>query len=117
MLELLTSQVWTDKKFWGLLISLDLFSGRELSAVKTMEGNLLTLLVAPELASLVSRDTIAYVDPGTGSMLLQVIFGAIAVVGVAYASLKNRIASLFRRSSDVEKKKGPEQTNDAGRSG
>ena len=28
-------------------------------------------------------DTLAYLDPGTGSMLLQVILGGIAAVGVA----------------------------------
>lgn len=35
------------------------------------------------LLLLVFTDAVAYLDPGTGSMLLQVILGGIAAVGVA----------------------------------
>ena len=35
------------------------------------------------LLLLLMNDTEAYLDPGTGSMLLQVILGGIAAVGVA----------------------------------
>ncbi len=35
------------------------------------------------LLLLVFTDAVAYLDPGTGSLLLQVILGGIAAVGVA----------------------------------
>jgi len=35
------------------------------------------------LLLLLMNDTEAYLDPGTGSMLLQVILGGVAAVGVA----------------------------------
>ena len=35
------------------------------------------------LLLLIFTDAVAYLDPGTGSMLLQVILGGIAAVGVA----------------------------------
>jgi len=34
--------------------------------------------------TLLSRPAWAYLDPGTGSMLLQVILGGVAAVGVAF---------------------------------
>ena len=35
------------------------------------------------LLLLIFTDAVAYLDPGTGSMLLQVILGGVAAVGVA----------------------------------
>lgn len=35
------------------------------------------------LMLLICTDAVAYLDPGTGSMMLQVILGGIAAVGVA----------------------------------
>jgi len=35
------------------------------------------------LLLLVFTDAVAYLDPGTGSMMLQVILGGIAAIGVA----------------------------------
>ena len=35
------------------------------------------------LLLLMFTDAVAYLDPGTGSMLLQVILGGVAAVGVA----------------------------------
>ena len=40
-------------------------------------------LVAGVLLALLAEPALAYLDPGTGSMLLQVILGGIAAVGVA----------------------------------
>jgi hypothetical protein len=41
----------------------------------------------------------AYLDPGTGSMLLQVILGGIAAVGVALKMFWHRIVAFFRPGS------------------
>ena len=39
----------------------------------------------------------AYLDPGTGSMLLQVIRGGFAAIGVALKLYWDRITSFFQR--------------------
>jgi hypothetical protein len=46
----------------------------------------------------------AYLDPGTGSMLIQVVLGGIAAVGVALKLFwhKIRIAMRFGRKAPVE---------------
>lgn len=48
-----------------------------------------------------SADVEAYLDPGTGSMLLQVILGGVAAVGVALKLYWHRIkAALGRRKTE-----------------
>ena len=42
-------------------------------------------------AVLLSPNVWAYLDPGTGSMLLQVILGGIAAIGVAFKIFWHRI--------------------------
>jgi len=39
----------------------------------------------------------AYLDPGTGSMVLQAIIGAIAVSGAAVSVYWNKLKALFSR--------------------
>ncbi len=53
---------------------------------------------------LCSQPAWAYLDPGTGSMLLQVILGGIAAVGVALKLFwhKIRVALGFSRKSDPD---------------
>lgn len=53
---------------------------------------------------LASQPAWAYLDPGTGSMLLQVILGGIAAVGVALKLFwhKIRVALGFRKSPGGE---------------
>lgn len=54
---------------------------------------------------LVSVDSaFAYLDPGTGSMLLQVILGGVAAVGVAIKLYwhKIRVALKLGRKTDTE---------------
>ncbi len=56
------------------------------------------------LLLLMFSDAVAYLDPGTGSMLLQVILGGIAAVGVAIKLYwhKLRAAFGFARKADPE---------------
>ena len=50
---------------------------------------------------------VAYLDPGTGSMILQAIVASIAGAAVAIASYRQKIAAFFRRrSQDSEKSAG-----------
>ena len=46
----------------------------------------------------------AYLDPGTGSMLLQILLGGVAAVGVIAKLYRHQVTSVFRR-------KGPEGDN------
>lgn len=59
---------------------------------------------------LIATDTLAYLDPGTGSMLLQVILGGVAAVGVVIKLYwhKLRVAIGLSRKSDPEDKADPE---------
>ena len=50
-------------------------------------------------------DAVAYLDPGTGSMLLQVILGGVAAVGVAIKLYWHKLRVAF----GMGKKKNPEE--------
>lgn len=56
------------------------------------------------LFMLMFTDAVAYLDPGTGSMLLQVILGGVAAVGVALKLFwhKIRIAIGLSKKPDPE---------------
>lgn len=56
------------------------------------------------LLLLLCSDVAAYLDPGTGSMLLQVILGGIAAVGVAMKLYWHKLRAAF----GMGKKKEPE---------
>lgn len=46
---------------------------------------------------LAAQPAYAYLDPGTGSMILQALVGVIAAVSVGFAALRHRIGDFFRR--------------------
>jgi len=56
------------------------------------------------LLLLMFTDALAYLDPGTGSMLLQVILGGIAAIGVAIKLYWHRLRAAFgmARKADPE---------------
>lgn len=56
------------------------------------------------LLALVAEPAFAYLDPGTGSMLLQVILGGVAAVGVALKLFWHKI----RVAVGLSKKPAPE---------
>ena len=39
----------------------------------------------------------AYIDPGTGSIIIQFIVGAIAAITVFFKKIKNKITSFFKK--------------------
>lgn len=52
----------------------------------------------------------AYLDPGTGSLVLQVIVGGILGIGVILKTYGNKIKSLFiKKSSTAEKTEKSDQ--------
>ena len=56
------------------------------------------------LLLLIFTDAVAYLDPGTGSMMLQVILGGIAAVGVAIKLYWHKLRVAF----GMPKKEGTE---------
>jgi len=56
------------------------------------------------LLLLIVTDAFAYLDPGTGSMLLQVILGGVAAVAVAVKLYWHKLRAAF----GVAKKQEPE---------
>lgn len=64
-------------------------------------------LMAAILLLMVTADVFAYLDPGTGSMMLQVILGGIAAVGVAIKLYWHRILAAFGM-----RKKAPQEQQD-----
>ena len=48
------------------------------------------------LCALVFGDAVAYVDPGTGSMILQVFLGGLAAVGVIIKLYWHKFTGIFR---------------------
>lgn len=61
-------------------------------------------IIITVLLLLYMTDTEAYLDPGTGSMLLQVILGGIAAVGVAVKLYWHKLRVAF----GMGKKEEPE---------
>ena len=52
---------------------------------------------------------IAYLDPGTGSMLLQLLVGGVAAVGVTAKFYGRRILRFLRiRKAEPERERSPE---------
>ena len=58
------------------------------------------------LLLLIFTDAMAYLDPGTGSMLLQVILGGIAAVGVAIKLYWHKLRAAFGMAKKEEPEDG-----------
>jgi hypothetical protein len=59
-----------------------------------MKKTILTL--AAVVATLTASSAFAYLDPGSGSMLLQVVLGGLAAVGVAARLYWHRLKHFLR---------------------
>jgi hypothetical protein len=59
-----------------------------------MSNTILTLTAL--LATLAAPSAFAYLDPGSGSMLLQVVLGGLAAVGVAAKLYWHRLKHFLR---------------------
>ena len=65
-------------------------------------------ILATVLLLLMFTDAVAYLDPGTGSMLLQVILGGVAAVGVAVKLYWHKLRAAF----GMAKKQEPDEDQD-----
>jgi len=54
------------------------------------------------LLAIMATDLYAYLDPGSGSMLLQVLLGGIAALGVAIKLYWHKLIRLFRKSDPAQ---------------
>lgn len=63
---------------------------------------LLLLLVISGLLVFTSQAH-AYIDPGTGSMIVQTLIAAVAVVGVSLGIFRNRLRHLWNRLLRLKK--------------
>lgn len=57
------------------------------------------LIAAVGLIPLLHSPAYAYLDPGTSSIILQAVVGAVAAAGLIFRSYLYRFFSLFRRSA------------------
>lgn len=67
-------------------------------------------------ALILPLDALAYLDPGTGSALLQGVIGAVAAIGIVLKLYWHRFLHLlgFRKKTELEtdeKSKGSENTH------
>ena len=65
-------------------------------------------ILAAVVLLLMFTEAVAYLDPGTGSMLLQVILGGIAAVGVAIKLYWHKLRAAF----GMAKKADPDEDSD-----
>jgi len=63
-------------------------------------------IITTLLLLLLFTDAVAYLDPGTGSMLLQVILGGIAAVGVAIKLYWHKLRAAFGMAKKEEPEDG-----------
>jgi len=57
---------------------------------------------------------LAYLDPGTGSMLVQLIVGGLAAAGVAVKLYWRRLTNLFRFRKDDDRRLHPAEPDQDG---
>ena len=72
-----------------------------MSNVKRITALAITLAVLPSPA-------FAYIDPAVGSMLFQGIIGAIAVLGTAWYTLRQKVSEIVKNAKTAFSGKGSE---------
>jgi hypothetical protein len=58
-------------------------------------------------------DVLAYLDPGSGSMILQVLAGGLAAIAVTAKLYWNRLLKFFRIKKDEDEEKSTAQQADS----
>ncbi len=71
--------------------------------MKSLARHRAVLLAVPVLVLLVARNAYAYIDPNTGSMLLQIIIGSVLGAAAAIGVFRAQAARFFRRLFGLEK--------------
>ena len=64
------------------------------------------LLISIFLISFIlTLNAYAYIDPGSGSIILQALLGALAAIGASISIYWNKFKNLFKRKKKIEKDK------------
>ena len=71
--------------------------------------NLTILLLAFFVCVFAASPVYAYLDPGTGSMMLQAVIAGIAALGVSIGIFWQRIKSLFSGKKDDNTDNSPDE--------
>jgi F0F1-type ATP synthase assembly protein I len=81
-------------------------------AAVSFEGtdHMWTLLVVAILLLLVSSPAYAYLDPGTGSMIVQGLLAALAALSAVVAAFWTRIRRFLSRRAASERAPGPDES-------
>jgi hypothetical protein len=81
-------------------------------AAVSFEGtdHMWTLLIVAILLLLVSRPVYAYLDPGTGSMIVQGLLAALAALSAVVAASWTHIRRFFSRRRASERPPGPDES-------
>jgi len=59
---------------------------------------------------LLARPALAYLDPGTGGMLIQILLGGVAGLAVAGKLFWHQLKSFFRPGKGDDPETGPDDT-------
>lgn len=73
--------------------------------VHSLTNQMLCRLCSIVALILIAKPAHAYLDPGTGSMLLQSILAVIAMLGSGIAVFWSHLKSLFKKFTPKENKK------------
>ena len=65
-----------------------------------MKNNLYLLAVVMLMVFIAPQKAEAYLDPGTGSMILQMIIAGIVGVGCTFKIWKDKVLSLFKKDKN-----------------
>lgn len=68
-----------------------------------MNKNILKLFFVISIINIIApQRAFAYLDPGTGSMIVQLIIAGIAGVGCTFAVWKDKVISFFKKGPKDE---------------
>ena len=57
------------------------------------------------ISFILTLNAYAYIDPGSGSIILQALLGALAAIGASISIYWNKFKNLFKRKKKIEKDK------------
>ena len=76
-------------------------------------GELLRIGMLTLAASLISSPAMAYVDPGTATLILQGVIGAVAAAGLFFRTRIKELLSIFGSLFRRDRAASPGQADDA----
>lgn len=69
----------------------------QFSGARFLAGQAKSAILIVALVCVSSSSAYAYLDPGTGSILLQVLLGGFALLAGFFVSMRNKVSGFFGR--------------------